>query len=212
MSILSKILFWRKPKFMLQNEHIIKEAFACGGEIYYAYDDIFNVPYERAMVALNFYEELRMRTTKDFLLLHVKAVEDILSHPKKIDLGQIAILNRQLKERLEWIVEPDLVYKLASVVFFDKNESPTNYDYKYGQQKIKKWKKSEDINAFFLRMPIQKLVPFLQDCEVDFLLYSKVLEKMSTAHLANISTSLSEETMKAGSVKDLISRLETQQN
>lgn len=197
---------------MLRNDQIIKEAFTCGGITYYAYDDIFNVPYERALVALNFYEEVRMRTNKEFLLLHVKAVEDILNDPKKIKMGEIALLNRQLKERLEWIIEADLVYKLASVIFFDKNESSTTYDYKYCNEKIKHWKKHSEMNAFFLQMPVQKLIPFLQDCDIDFQRYSQVVAKMSSAHLENITTNLSEETMKQDSVKELISRLVTQQN
>ncbi len=212
MKMLNKLLFWRKPKFMLQNDHIINEAFSCGGVKYYQFDDPYNQPYERALTALSFYEELRMRTTKDFLILHCNAVEAILSNPKKIDILQLSKLHLQLKERLEWIIEPELLYKLASVVFFDKNESPYIYDYKYGEQKIKHWKKSAEVNAFFLQQPIIKLVPSLADCEIDFPSYLTVVQKMNQAHLANIITNLSEEQMNSDSVKDLISRQETLQN
>ncbi len=207
-----KIFFWRKPKFLLNNDHIIKEAFTCGGVMYYQFDDVYNVPYQRGLTALNFYEELRMRTTRDFLILHTKAVESILNDPKKIKIGELAMLNKQLQERLEWIFEPELLYKLASVVFFDKTESPTSYDYRYGQKKIKEWKKHSSVNDFFLQLPILKLVPFLQDCEINFPAYLKVVHEMSAAHLDNIIGNLSEETKTKDSVKDLISRLATQQN
>lgn len=207
--IFLKKIFKRKPKFKLQNDHIIKEAFTCGGVTYFQFDDIFNVPFERALTALDFYEELRMRTSRDLLLLHIVAVDDALN---KGELTTVAKLNQQLKERLEWIIEPDLLYKLASVVFFDKNESPYIYDYKYGQEKIKNWKKESNVNAFFLQMPLIKLVPFLQDCEIDFQAYSIMVKKITKAHLENISTNLSSEKKQTGSVKDLISRLETQQN
>lgn len=208
MKFLRKI-FKRKPKFSLQNDHIIKEAFTCGGVVYYQFDDIFNVPFERALTALDFYEELRMRTSRDLLLLHVTAVDEQLNKGK---LTEVAKLNQQLKERLEFIIEPDLLYKLASVVFFDKNESPYIYDYKYGQDKIKNWKKESEMNAFFLQMPLIKLVPFLADCEIDFQAYSKMVEKLNRVHLENISSNLSNEKKQTVFVKELISRLATQQN
>jgi hypothetical protein len=204
--------FSRKPKFMLQNDHIIKEAFTCGGVTYYAFDDIYNQPYERALTALDFYEEFRMRTSFDFLKLHTAAVDDILSNPKTINVGTIHSLNKQLKERLDWIVSPDLLYKLASVVYFDKNESPYVYDHKYGADKIKHWKKHSEMNAFFLQQPIIKLHPFLADCEVDFQSYSILVKKLEATHLENIITKLSPQMRNSDYVKDLISRLETQQN
>lgn len=197
---------------MLQNDHIIKEAFSCGGVTYYCFDDIYNQPYERALTALDFYEEFRMRTTYDFLKLHVQAFKDIMANPKTINVGEMALLNKQLEERLNWIVSPDLIYKLASVVFFDKNESPYVYDHKYGQEKIKHWKKHSEVNAFFLQTPIIKLHPFLKDCDIDFQAYSVVAKKMNMAHLENIITKLSPETKNSDYVKDLISRLQTQQN
>lgn len=211
MKLLSKI-FKRKPKFLLQNDHIIKEAFTCGGVMYYQFDDIFNQPYERALTALDFYEEFRMRTSFDFLKLHVQACKDITSNPKTINIGQLALLNKQLEERLNWIIAPDLLYKLASVVFFDKNESPYIYDHKYGQQKIKNWKKNSEMNAFFLQQPIIKLVPFLKDCDLNFQAYSSVVQKLNSVHLDNIFTGLSPATKNSAYVKDLISRLEIQQN
>lgn len=211
MNILKKT-FSRKPKFSLQNDHIVVEAFKCGGVTYKQFDDAFNVPYERALTALTFYEELRMRTTRDFLILHCKAVESILSNPKKIDIIQLAKLHLQLKERLEWIIEPDLLYKLASVIFFDENESPYIYDFKYGQKKIAHWKKHSEMNAFFLQTPIVKLVPFLKGCEIDFLGYSKVVDQLNKTYLDSIITNLSPEVMNSASVKDLMSRQEILQN
>lgn len=203
---------WFKPRFKLSNDVIIKEAFTCGGVVYSQFDDPFNMPYERALTALSFYEELRMRTTREFLVLHCNAVESILNNPKQIKIGELAILNKQLKERLEWILEPELLYKLASVVFFDNTESPTKYDYKYGQKKIKEWKKHSDVNDFFLQLPILKLVPFLEGCEINFPAYLKVVAGLNQSHLESIITNISDEMKNRDFVKELISRLEIQQN
>lgn len=203
MKLLRKIarLLQRKPKFLLKGEHAIKEAFTCGGVTYYCWDDAFNQPYERALKALTFYEEFRMRTTREFLVRHCDSVDAILNNPKKIEVGRLAILNKQLKERLEWIMEPDILYKLASVIFFDKNESPFTYDFKYSARKIEHWKKHTGMNDFFLQMPIVQLIPYLKGSEINFEAYSKLVRDMTQIHLANITGNISAESKKSDSDK-----------
>lgn len=176
------------PKLHRNIDHKIDLAFELNGVKYYCFDDAFNVPYERALTALTFYEEFRMRCTRDFLKLHVKAVEEALNKGK---LTNIAILNAQLKERLDFILEPKLLFKLASVIYFDENESPLTYDFKYNEAKIKLFEDNKDINAFFLQNHIQQLVPFLKDVNLNLDLYSKVVSEATEIHLANILSNIS---------------------
>lgn len=203
---------FRQPKFMLRNDIIIREAFSCGGKTYYCFDDVYNQPYQRALIALDYYEELRMRVTFDYLKLHIAAVKELINggkSNKKIDVVELARLNSQLEERLTWIVTPDLLYKFASVIFFDSTESPTTYDFKYAQRKIEHWKTHKGMNDFFLQTPIVKLVPFLKDCELNFQAYSEVVKKLERHHLENTLSHISEATKKSVSVADSIYREET---
>src|SRR6185369_9725105 len=100
-NIINKIR--RRTKATLQSEHRIESAFVCGGTEYFWFPELFTMPVDRALDALPFYEELRMRCDREFLTAHCTAVESILSDPKKINIGKLAQLNIQLKERLEWI-------------------------------------------------------------------------------------------------------------
>lgn len=183
--ILNRLLHRTVLPFTAENRII--EAFTCGGITYYQFDDAFNMPNERALTALTYYEELRMRCTREFLVAHCDAINEILSDTKKINLPRLAILNQQLKERLDWIFEPDIAYKLASVVYFDKNENPYRYDMKYAQDKIKHWKKHRGINDFFLQKPLLDLIPFLKGSEVNLETYSEVIQKATELMWANIS-------------------------
>jgi hypothetical protein len=80
------------------------------------------------------------------------------------------------------ITDADLVYKLASVVFFDKSESPTHYEHGYNQKKIEHWKKNASMYDFFLQMPLQELVPFLKQSGEDTQVYlAKITEMMMSA-------------------------------
>jgi len=185
MKLLTRLFHPTRLPFTTESRII--EAFTCGGTNYYQFDDAFNMPNERALTALTYYEELRMRCTREFLQEHCEAIEGILSDPKRINIPKLAILNRQLKERLDWIFEPDIAYKLASVVYFDKTENPYRYDMKYGQKKIEHWKKTKGVDDFFLQKPLLDLIPFLKDSELNLEIYSQVLEKATKIMWDNIS-------------------------
>lgn len=177
----------------------IKYAFTCGGIDYYEMDDIFNLPYQRALKATAAYEEIRMKCTYEYLLWYQKAVQEELSGTKFTmkNAARVQMLNAQLGERLsKWAIDLSHVYRLASIVYFDKSEKPEVYDFKYADEKIAHWKKSEDMNAFFLRQPIQRLIPFLKDSGLNFQIYSEIINQLKTLHLDTVQGSLSEQQRK----------------
>lgn len=147
---------------MLDERYKVVEAFRHDGMTYFMFDDQFKIPAGRAMYTNIVYEEFNMRTTRDYLVAHCRAVELILSDPKKINIQAIAIINKNLQERLDMALFPDHIYKLASVVFFDETESPYNYDYAYNQKKIEKWKASGGMLDFFLKTQLKDLIPSLK--------------------------------------------------
>lgn len=196
--LLGKI-FNATPKLHRNIDQKINLAFELKGVKYYCFDDAFNVPYERALTALTYYEEYRMRCTREFLQLHVKATAEAIN---KGSLTQAAILNGQLKERLDFVIEPELLYKLASVIYFDETESPFTYDFKYNiERKLPVFKENKDLNAFFLHHHISQLVPFLKDVNMNLELYSKVVKEVTDLHLERILSNISGTPKKTGAAK-----------
>lgn len=157
-----KQLFRCKPKFKaFQNNEIAVEAFKHGGKTYYHFEDSFKVPAARAVCALAIYSELQMRCTADYLRKHIAATEMLLNPAdRKIKINELAIINNNLKERLNLAPFPDHIYKLASVIFFDETESPFGYDFEYNKKKIELWKRDPEILNFFLTMKFSDLMPF----------------------------------------------------
>ena len=175
------------------SKYMIKEAFVCGGVQYYQFDDIFNVPYQRGLTAITFFREMQMNCDREFLLAHCEAKANIaqkimdslnvknnnLNLNKSITLfNQSAQLDLQLKERVAMITDPDLIYKLASVVYFDKTESPTIYEHGYNLKKIEHWKKHSTMYDFFLQQPLRELVPFLTPSDTDTPSYLELITSM----------------------------------
>lgn len=163
-------------------------VFTSGGTPYYRFTDFNNIPALRGMKTMVFYEEMSMKCSLDYLQKHVEAVDNILTKPQ-INIFDIKKLNDQLKQRLDIAIETELVYKIASIVFFDDKEDIRDYDFSYNAKKIAHWKKHE-ADAFFLLKPVQELVPALKDLNGNLQKYSQVVRELNALHLENISPHL----------------------
>jgi len=188
-----KNLLKRKPRFFFiaDGKYKVIEAFTFAGKKYYTLDNIFELPTGRGFMALTYYDELQMRASREYLIKHCKAVDILLSDPKKIDIGSLAIIHRNLKDRLELLPIPEHVYKLASVIFFDDSESPYTYDMTYNQKKIAKWKEEPDVLAFFLQVPMKNLLPYSKFPVSDIQKFSELVEELDRAQQSDISEIIS---------------------
>ena len=78
-------------------DYPIEYAFTVNGIKYFKYVDLMNIPVNRAMSVLPYYEEMRMRTTREFLQLHTSEINKILTNKSTIDLDRLNMLNKQLR-------------------------------------------------------------------------------------------------------------------
>jgi hypothetical protein len=191
MTLLKKLLQRRLKTRLSDGKYKITEAFTLGGTTYYWFDSQFEVPAGRQMAALAIYEEMNMRCTRDYLEMHVKAMDKILADPKRINLTYVIQLNMNLKERLELMPLPDFIYKLASVVFFDRSESEFNYDYEYNEKKIKKWKAAGGTLDFFSQRLAKDLIPSLTMPEASSRTYFQVASQIDKIHRKRLTDILS---------------------
>jgi hypothetical protein len=182
MDFFKKLL--KKTKLPITN-YPVKYAFTISGIDYYEFQDFNNMPALRGIKTMVFYEEMRMKCTMEYLKLHCEAIDDILS-AEKINIFEIKKLNDQMKQRISMAVDTELVYKIASVVFFDKKENIQDYDFGYNQKKIDNWKKNKEAAAFFLLKPIQQLVPVLATIGENLPAYSALVEELNKIHLDNL--------------------------
>lgn len=166
------------------NKQVIP-AFEIDGTQYYELPDIFSMPTQRAMAAMNYYEELRQCCDREYLIQYSDKQTEILNSGN-IVLSDLFTMAKQLKERLQMIAAPDHIYKLASVVYFDKTENIEDYDFHYGNQKIAKWKKAKG-SSFFLLQPVKKLIPSMNLSEHDLQDYLKVADQIQKKHLEDLS-------------------------
>lgn len=185
----------------LKTEHPTDYLFTLDGIKHYRYKDISKTNCQRMFAANDYYNELSMKCSREFLKDHCKAMDAILSNPKQISIQDIAELNLQLKERLDMIHESDMIYKISSVIIFDTTENPHDYDFKYGQEKIARFKKASEKDAFFLIKLFKITVGSPSMSDQDLLMYMEVGSKISQEHLDVISTIMSKNTKTTDSSK-----------
>ena len=187
-------MFKRQLKpHLVEGKYKVVPAFSIGGTDYWMFDSTNEVPTGRFFAAMGVYTEMEMNADKDYLTAHCKAMEKVLSNPKSIRLDYIIQMNVNLKERLELMPFPDYIYKLASVIFFDKSESYYSYDYDYNKTKIEKWKAAGGTLDFFCKTPLKELVPSLTLPAKDFQTYSTVYKSINEIHQAVVTGVLSGE-------------------
>jgi hypothetical protein len=183
------------PKQFFPNaRHIITYAFSVGSRHYFRYDDPLSIGYDRALKALMYYKEVDMNVDREFIKAHTQAFDNIVSKQLiNIDaLIELKKLNDRMKERLELPKEPELMYKLASVVFFDNLENPEVYEFKYGHNKINYWKKNTDIKDFFLQKPLMELIPYLRFAGENLEQFSQMVNEHSAEYLKSLFAQLSD--------------------
>jgi hypothetical protein len=198
-------------KYFPNSKHIIIYAFSVGAKHYFRYDDHLNVPYERALSCLVYYKEIEMNADHAFLQAHVDATNNLLLK-NPINIFEIKKLNDLLRQRLKLPKDTELMYKLASVVFFDQDENPQVYEWAYSAKKIEFWKKNTDMSAFFLQKPLQELIPYLQFAGKNLQEYSRLTDRLNEQHLDSLQSHLSDEQRMTLNGKKNISPAATPQN
>ncbi len=172
---------------------------------YFQFQDYNNMANDRAFNALAFYKELSMSCNRDYLLTFSQALDDIINNQKGIFITEIVKLNMQMKERLDLLFEPDIAYKLCSVVFFDEDENPNRFEYKKAMEKAVIFKEAP-MGDFFFQTPIKTLLPFISSLSKDFQEYCQMVNLINQKHIDDISMMLSEGSKKQEFYKQLLSQ------
>src|SRR5690606_17433288 len=125
----------RPESWPLPNPYGLIPAFEINGVQYFQFADLSDMPPPRYFVMTGSFIEHGMRCDRDFLDIHVGAIEDALSAlPKKQTGDMVKILEHRLalvraqteilKSKLDYAVEPLLLYRLASCLYLTKDEDP----------------------------------------------------------------------------------------
>ena len=112
----------------------------------------------------------------------------------------------RLKEQMDMSVSLLRQLKLATVVYFDEQENPLNYQYPYNKAKLEHWMKHNDVEGFFLNLPEYAYLPSLTEYSMNFPNYLQAETLQSLNNLKHIIGLQSQDSID----RDLMSSLESQ--
>jgi len=182
------------------------KAFESGGMQYYMFADEMRVPAKRAFAALDVYQELQFKTTREHLAAHYAAIKELAN---KGELGKIYVLTEEMEQRINYVTHIDILYKLAAVLYFDENENPEDFDMQYAMLKISKWQQDNDIAGFFLKTPIADYLPFSDFSNLNLNTFTQNQRKIELSQLQAILQNLPAETMHGELGPRILSQMET---
>lgn len=182
-----KVYELQKGNFRIQPQHETEFCFEAGGKKYFKFINEFTIPSTRAMSALDVYTEVEQKVDKPYLDLAFATIRDLCN---KGDLVGVAAVVLNAQKRLDHICNVDMVYKLASVLYFDEEENPYDYDTEYAEKKIALWRK-ENVKSFFLRTPLSDYLPSFGISSVSIANYTHLQRVELVSHLKKHLSQLS---------------------
>lgn len=140
--------YFKSSPPVYKSDYPLEFAFHCGGVDYFEFVDKNNLPYERGLEALTFYQEMQNGVTNDYIKSYNAAMNKLLSDPKKINLNEIIKLQAYFEQRCSYIISKEIVYKVASVAFVSKDEPLTRYDFKANEKRLRTGRRMREIVFF----------------------------------------------------------------
>lgn len=148
-----------EARTMLHPEYknLIEHAVTIKGVELYTFKNLEDMNVKRWQRLNEFLREVELRMTKKELNEYLEMVEIICNQPE-VKIVEIIKLTQAIRAATDLFLETETMYRLASIVYFTKDEDLTDYDFDWGEEKIRMFK-TEPIGDFFLSNPMKKLLP-----------------------------------------------------
>lgn len=133
------------------------KPFIVRGKQYYNFKSDSMVRTGRYMFVQNFLQEANYRMTVDRLKAYIARIRSEIDGSKQgkegptINIGNAIVFLDQMKNLTELAFEPETVYRLASVIYFDDTEDVTRWDKEHNDKKIAAWKEDGTLDFFYGR-------------------------------------------------------------
>lgn len=203
MKLISKLFKQTKVYKKPVAKHELQLAFTSKGKAYYSFVNEFDIPYMRAMWAMDFIGMLNEKTDAKYHKANYEYIIEMCNKGKLVEVGSVC---QFALERMNDITNIDIMYKLASVFYLAEDEITENYNTEFAEAKIKLWQSDPEINSFFLKTPLSGYISCLDGLAMSIVTYTEFQRKAMLQQLKRRLLQLSGDNKN----KELISTLKSQ--
>ena len=164
------------------NKKLIEKVKTIKGRTLYQFKSLLDMPHKRYNACTRATTEFDMRI--DIKILS-KCLDDMQKYINDGNITKIAAITSILKEHTRMALSLDASYRLASIVYFWKDESLDDYDFEIGDEKIQLFK-DIGFESFFLTKPMNSFLPQINLSATDLKVcsrYEKELQSLLSRQL-----------------------------
>lgn len=161
---------------------LIQKVAKIKGRQLYQFKSLLDMPHDRYNKATRFVTEFNMKLDADILQ---KSIEDSLKYANEGNFTKVIGILILLQQHTEMLISIESSYRLASCVYFWKNEDLDDYDFEIGDEKISLFKEI-GFDSFFLSKPMNNFIPAINISAQDLRacsLYEKELKNLLSKQL-----------------------------
>lgn len=161
---------------------LIEKVAKIKGRQLYQFKNLLDMPHDRYNKATRFVTEFDMRIDADILK---KSIQDCLKYSNEGNFTKVIGILNLLEEHTNMLISIEASYRLASCIYFWKDENLNDYDFEIGDEKITLFKEM-GFDSFFLSKPMNNFIPAMNLSDQDlrgFSQYEKELRKLLSKQL-----------------------------
>jgi hypothetical protein len=142
---------------------------------YWRYGEDFTIPLQRVRYLNKKIQELNKGFSDDEYIKILTAIEGAINGGKKPDLVTVGFLVKELKDRRDLALHPDIMFDLAATIYIREDENPAEVAMSIHNEKIEQFKKDsvEGLYDFFYNAGLEKYIPYLTKLEGEWEEYWK---------------------------------------
>jgi hypothetical protein len=159
---------FRKQRKQRKRAIPVTEIYQVSGHIFYQYENVLEIPAQRAIAAEVAIRQASMNMTVDVLHMSIDKCIDLANKGKIVDL--FAIL-KEMKDRSLMVAERETLMQLATVYFLMDNEDESKYIRSEQQKKLDLFKENSDIADFFLQLSYKFITTYTANYQENILKY-----------------------------------------
>ncbi len=168
------------PKY----KKLIEKVAEIKGRQLYKFNSLLDMPHNRYNKCTRFSTEFTMRIDSNILK---KSLDECIKFANQGNFAKVIGIITLLIEHNNMLISIDASYRLASSIYFWKDEDLDDYDFEVGDEKIKMFKEI-GFESFFLSKPMNNFIPQMSlsvDDLLHFSQYENELKRLLSLQLKN---------------------------
>ena len=163
-------IYFNKQSHKKGLKNLIKVFVDSNGIKYYTWENENDIPIQRTKEIEKRLIRLKSGLSDENMNMMLDAMEKALNKGVKPDLATIGYIIKEMRNRQDLLLHPDLMFDLVALRYVREDETPTEVNESIHKDKIEQFKKDskDGLYDFFYEMGMSGYMPYITKLESDW--------------------------------------------